>query len=195
MTSRTTYRTRRLRAVLVVLVLAAVAVALGARLPATPTATSTASAPAPAPVAEPLAVDEAPVVVAPPVRGSDGLDAELAAAYERAAAAASAAGVDLRINSGRRTPEHQEELFRDAVARYGSEAAAARWVARADTSVHVSGDAIDVGPPAGATWLGAHGAAYGLCRIYANEPWHFELRTGGCPALYPDPTHDPRMQR
>jgi D-alanyl-D-alanine carboxypeptidase len=37
-----------------------------------------------------------------------------------------------------------------------------------------------------------------LCRVYRNEPWHFELRPGavrdGCPARYADPAHDPRMQ-
>ena len=44
-----------------------------------------------------------------------------------------------------------------------------------------------------------HGAEYGLCQIYGNEPWHFELRPDaighGCPATYADPTHDPRMQQ
>jgi D-alanyl-D-alanine carboxypeptidase len=46
-------------------------------------------------------------------------------------------------------------------------------------------------------WLSEHGAAYGLCQIYRNEPWHFELRPeaieSGCPRMFPDPTHDPRM--
>ena len=39
----------------------------------------------------------------------------------------------------------------------------------------------------------------GLCQIYGNEPWHYELRSEaidhGCPAMYADPTHDPRMQQ
>ena len=47
--------------------------------------------------------------------------------------------------------------------------------------------------------LSEHGRAYGLCQIYGNEPWHYELRpeaiAHGCPAMYADPTHDPRMQR
>ena len=50
-----------------------------------------------------------------------------------------------------------------------------------------------------AEWLTEHGSAYGLCQIYANEPWHFELRPDavldGCPRTYADPTHDPRMQQ
>ena len=60
----------------------------------------------------------------------------------------------------------------------------------------VKGDAIDFGP-SGAAWLSAHGAAYGLW-IDGNEPWHYELRPEarehGCPPVYSDPTHDPRMQ-
>ena len=46
-------------------------------------------------------------------------------------------------------------------------------------------------------WLSRHGAEYGLCRIYRNEPWHYELRPeaidDGCPSMYADPRHDPRM--
>ena len=41
------------------------------------------------------------------------------------------------------------------------------------------------------------GAAYGLCQIYSNEPWHYELRPDaiehGCPRLYADPTHGGRF--
>jgi hypothetical protein len=71
-------------------------------------------------------------------------------------------------------------------------------VATPSTSAHVSGDAIDIGPPGAAAWLSEHGAGYGLCQIYSNEPWHYELRPDagdhGCPPMYADPTHDPRMQ-
>jgi hypothetical protein len=72
-------------------------------------------------------------------------------------------------------------------------------VATADTSPHVSGDAIDIGHSDARAWLSEHGAAYGLCQIYSNEPWHYELRpeaiVHGCPAMYADPTQDPRMHR
>ena len=48
-------------------------------------------------------------------------------------------------------------------------------------------------------WLIRNGAQFGLCQIYANEPWHYELRplatAGGCPPTYSDPTQDPRMTR
>ena len=68
-----------------------------------------------------------------------------------------------------------------------------------DTSAHVSGDAVDIGRLDAAAWLSEYGAEYGLCQIYGNEPWHYELRSEasdhGCPPMYADPTHDPRMQQ
>ncbi|MFE6985293.1 M15 family metallopeptidase [Streptomyces griseus] len=126
------------------------------------------------------------------------LDADLLAALRRAAPEAADDGVAFTVNSGWRSPEYQNQLLRKAVSQYGSEAEAARWVATATTSPHVSGDAVDIGPDAATAWLAEHGAAYGLCRIYRNEPWHFELRTDapdrGCPRTYADPTQDPRMR-
>jgi zinc D-Ala-D-Ala carboxypeptidase len=129
------------------------------------------------------------------VPGVANLDPALLAALRRAATD----GVQLVVDSGWRSPEYQEHLLRQAISKYGSEEEAARWVATPKTSPHVFGDAVDIGPVAATSWLAAHGAAYGLCQIYANEPWHFELRPGasdhGCPAMYADPTHDPRMQQ
>jgi len=126
------------------------------------------------------------------------LDPRLLRALRRAARDAERDGIEMVVNGGWRSRAHQERLLRAAVAKYGSPTEAARWVATPDTSAHVSGDAVDIGPARGAAWLSRHGAAYGLCRIYRNEPWHFERRPaaidGGCPAMYADPTHDPRMQ-
>jgi D-alanyl-D-alanine carboxypeptidase len=126
------------------------------------------------------------------------LDPDLLDAVRRAATDAEADGLGLRVNSGWRSPEYQQRLLQDAVAEYGSQAEAARWVSTADTSAHVSGEAVDIGPFDAAAWLSAHGAAHGLCQIYANEPWHYELRPDavgdGCPRMYADPTEDPRMQ-
>jgi hypothetical protein len=89
-------------------------------------------------------------------------------------------------------------LLRDAVEKYGSEEEAARWVATPFNSPHVAGQAVDLGRPARA-WLAEHGAKYGLCQIFANEPWHYELRPEaieqGPPPMYPDPSHDPRMKK
>jgi D-alanyl-D-alanine carboxypeptidase len=127
------------------------------------------------------------------------LDPDLLGALRHAATDAADDGVEFVVNSGWRSPEFQEQLLREAVSQYGSEQEAGRWVATPNTSAHVSGEAVDIGPSEAATWLSTHGAAYGLCQIYGNEPWHYELRPEaidhGCPPLYADPTQDPRMQQ
>ncbi len=127
------------------------------------------------------------------------LDPSLLEALRRAATDAAEDGVEFQVNSGWRSPEFQDQLLREAVFEYGSEEEAARWVATADTSAHVSGDSVDIGRADATAWLSEHGADYGLCQIYRNEPWHYELRPdaarGGCPPMYTDPTHDPRMQQ
>lgn len=127
------------------------------------------------------------------------LDPDLLDALRQAATDAAEDGIEFYVNSGWRSPEYQDQLLRDAISTYGSAEEAARWVATADTSAHVSGDAVDIGPSDASAWLYEHGAEYGLCQIYRNEPWHYELRpdaiTNGCPPMYADPTHDPRMQQ
>jgi D-alanyl-D-alanine carboxypeptidase len=158
---------------------AAIAVAVGSWLPTSSSATA----------ASPL--DDVPTVA--------NLDPGLRDALARAATDAADDGVELVVESGWRSPGHQQQLFEDAVAEHGSVDEAARWVASPTTSAHVSGDAADIGPSAATGWLAEHGAAYGLCQIYGNEPWHYELRPDavehGCPSGYADPTHDPRMQQ
>ncbi len=127
------------------------------------------------------------------------LDQELLAALRRAATDAADDGVQIFVNSGWRSAEYQAQLLREAIEKYGSKKEAARWVATPETSLHVSGDAIDLGPTEATKWLSEHGAGYGLCQIYDNEPWHYELRPKaddqGCPERYADPTEDPRMQQ
>ena len=127
------------------------------------------------------------------------LDPELLGALRRATGAAAADGIELDVTSGWRSAAYQERLLRKAVEQYGSAAAAARWVVAPEDSRHVSGDAVDIAGAQPQAWLAEHGAAYGLCRVYDNEPWHFELRpravTDGCPATYADPTADPRVQQ
>jgi D-alanyl-D-alanine carboxypeptidase len=145
------------------------------------------------------AVPDGTTVFDDEVPGLAKLDSDLLAALHRAAAEAAGDGVELHVDSGWRSPEYQAQLLREAISRYGSEEAATRWVATPETSAHVSGDAVDIGPSGAAAWLSAHGAAFGLCQIYGNEPWHYELRPQaighGCPAMYADPAHDPRMQQ
>jgi D-alanyl-D-alanine carboxypeptidase len=131
--------------------------------------------------------------------GVANLDPDLLQALRAAAPDAANDGVEFYVNSGWRSPEYQNQILREAVSEYGSEEEAARWVATPDRSAHVSGNAVDIGQLDAVAWLSEHGAEYGLCQIYGNEPWHYELRPEaidrGCPPMYADPTHDPRTQQ
>lgn len=117
------------------------------------------------------------------------LDPALLRAVQDAARAAQSQGVDIRVNSGWRSKGFQQRLFDNAVRNYGSVAAAAELVAGPDVSKHVTGQAVDIAPVEADMWLIANGRQFGLCQIYANEIWHFELATdqyGNCPPLLPN---------
>jgi LAS superfamily LD-carboxypeptidase LdcB len=117
------------------------------------------------------------------------LDPDLLEAIQAAARDAQNDGVRMVVTSGWRSREHQQRLYDEAVRRYGSEEEARRYVATPDTSAHVTGDAVDIGPTDADSWLSQHGADYGLCQTFANEIWHYELATapgGQCPEMLPD---------
>ncbi|WP_241245781.1 M15 family metallopeptidase [Microbacterium sp. 4R-513] len=129
---------------------------------------------------------EQPVSLDSPDAAIANLDPALLSAMREAADAAAADGVSFEVTSGWRTRQYQQWLLEDAVEKYGSEEVALQWVAPPDRSHHVTGDAVDVGPLDAQSWLIDHGSDWGLCQIYANERWHFELATdpgGVCPAL------------
>ena len=205
-------RIRRIRVAALLVVVAAIATALGYQLPAP--SSSTAASPVDVLRSEHRglrdehrgalgegdgAVPDGATVFDDEIPGVANLDPDLLGALRQAAADAAGDGVAFLVDSGWRSPEYQNRLLREAISEYGSEAEAARWVATAETSAHVSGDAVDIGPFDATAWLSEHGAGYGLCQIYGNEPWHYELRPEamdhGCPPMYADPTHDPRMQQ
>ena len=101
----------------------------------------------------------------------------LLARFNTAAEFAKADGVTLYITSGFRSLARQQMLFDREVAIRGSESEAARWVLPPNSSNHPRGLAIDVNYPNGraeALWLERNGYRFGLCRVYANEWWHFE---------------------
>jgi zinc D-Ala-D-Ala carboxypeptidase len=205
-------RIRRVRVSGLLVVIAAIAAALGYQLPAPSSSTAASSIDVLRSEHRGVrsehrgALDEADgavpdgaTVFDDEIPGVANLDSDLLGALRQAATDAADDGVEFVVDSGWRSPEYQEQLLHEAVSKYGSEEEAARWVATADTSPHVSGDAVDLGRLDARAWLSEHGAAYGLCQIYSNESWHYELRPEaighGCPPMYADPTHDPRMQQ
>lgn len=119
------------------------------------------------------------------------LDPELREAVQLATADANADGVEIVINSGWRSERYQQALLDEAIVTYGSEAEARKWVKTPKESSHVTGDAVDIGYTDADYWLIEHGSDYGLCQIYENEIWHFELATtpgGTCPTPVTDAT-------
>ena len=217
-------RARRIRAAGLLVVIAAIAAVLGHQLPASSSSAasspsivssfSTATARVGVPPSERRllrsgqrgalgeddgAVPDGTTVFDHRIPGVVNLDPALLGALRQAATDAAHDGVEFFVDSGWRSPQYQEQLLQQAVLKYGSEEEAARWVATPNTSAHVSGEAVDIGRSDATAWLSERGAGYGLCQIYSNERWHYELRPDavehGCPPMYADPTHDPRTQQ
>jgi D-alanyl-D-alanine carboxypeptidase len=209
-------RIRRIRVAALLVAIAAIAAALGYQWPAS--SFSTATSPIDVPRGEHRrapgearsqhrgalgetdgVLPHGTTVFDDDIPGVANLDPALRGALRQAATKAASDGVEFLVDSGWRSRDYQKQMLREAILKYGSEAQAARWVAAPNASAHVSGNAVDVGPADATAWLSAHGAEYGLCQIYSNEPWHYELRPDamarGCPPVYADPTQDPRMQR
>lgn len=82
----------------------------------------------------------------------------------------------IKLLSGYRSNEHQARLFSAAVKKYGSEAAARKWVAPPGRSKHNVGDAYDLryGSDAARQWVHSNAGKYGLTFPMAHEPWHIE---------------------
>jgi hypothetical protein len=98
-------------------------------------------------------------------------------------------GADITIADGWRSERYQQYLFAQAVHRYGSEEEAEKWAKRGADSEHVRGEAVDIADAGAMDFLNRFGNEWGLCQVYANEAWHFELRTspgGECPAQSAD---------
>ncbi|AXE78078.1 M15 family metallopeptidase [Streptomyces atratus] len=112
------------------------------------------------------------------------LDKRLLKAVQEAARDARDDGIEFVVTSGWRSKEHQQRLLEEGIEKYGSLEKAREFVNTPEKSTHVSGKAVDIGPTDADDWLIRNGSAYGLCQVYANEMWHFELLTspgGTCP--------------
>lgn len=119
-----------------------------------------------------------------------GLEENLVKAWRAVEKAANKDGVVVCLNDGKRSRAQQQATFDEYVTQYGEEVAK-QYVLPPDKSSHVTGNAIDVQPAAAFNWLRKTDGAFGLCRIYENELWHFEFQKSyaadGCPALLPKP--------
>lgn len=82
----------------------------------------------------------------------------------------------LRVKSGYRSVQRQEQLWADALKKYGSPEAARKWVAPPGRSQHNHGNAADLGylNPAAQQWAHANAKNFGLHFPLSNENWHIE---------------------
>ena len=80
------------------------------------------------------------------------------------------------IKSAYRDVEHQRQLWEAAVAKYGSEEAARKWVAPPGKSNHGGGLAVDLSyaTDGARKWVHENAARFGLNFPMAHENWHIE---------------------
>jgi len=90
---------------------------------------------------------------------------DVAAAFDRMAAAAREDGLSLLVVSGYRSDAEQAVLF----ARHPDPT----WVAPPSKSLHRLGTELDLGPSAAYPWLATNAKRFHFVRRYAWEPWHY----------------------
>jgi Transglycosylase SLT domain/D-alanyl-D-alanine carboxypeptidase/Putative Flp pilus-assembly TadE/G-like len=106
-------------------------------------------------------------------RQGEGMRPDVAAAFDAMAAAASADGVDLLINSGFRSDAEQAILWEQNPD--------PRWVAPPGTSLHRCATELDLGPAAAYGWLAANASRFGFVQRYSWEAWHYGFVDGPPP--------------
>jgi hypothetical protein len=106
-------------------------------------------------------------------RQGEGMRPDVAAAFDRMAAAASRAGLVLIVNSAFRSDAEQAALF----AAHPDP----RWVAPPGHSLHRCATELDLGPEAAYGWLAAHASSFGFVQRYSWEQWHYGFVAGPPP--------------
>ena len=107
------------------------------------------------------------------IRDGEGMRPDVAAAYDRMAAAARAAGLVLVVVSGFRSDAEQAELF----AAHPDPT----WVAPPGQSLHRCATELDLGPSSAYGWLAANAGRFGFVQRYSWEAWHFGFGAGPAP--------------
>jgi len=95
---------------------------------------------------------------------------DVGAAFDRMAAAASAAGLALVVNSGFRSDAEQAALF----AAHPDPT----WVAPPGRSLHRCATELDLGPETAYGWLAANASRFGFVQRYSWEAWHYGFVAG-----------------
>lgn len=98
-------------------------------------------------------------------RDGEGMRPDVAAAFDRMAAAASHAGLTLVVNSGFRSDAEQAALF----AAHPDP----QWVAPPGHSLHRCATELDLGPESVYGWLAANASRFGFVQRYSWEAWHY----------------------
>jgi len=107
------------------------------------------------------------------MRDGEGMRPDVAAAYDRMAAAARAEGLGLVVVSGFRSDAEQAELF----AAHPDPT----WVAPPGQSLHRCATELDLGPSSAYAWLAANAVRFGFVQRYSWEAWHFGFQAGPPP--------------
>ncbi len=106
-------------------------------------------------------------------RDGKGMRPDVAAAYDRMAAAARAAGLVLIVVSGFRSDAEQAALF----AAHPDPT----WVAPPGHSLHRCATELDLGPSSAYGWLAANAGRFGFVQRYSWEAWHYGFSAGPAP--------------
>ncbi len=106
-------------------------------------------------------------------RQGEGMRPDVAAAFDRMAAAARADGLALQVVSGFRSDAEQAALF----AAHPDP----KWVAPPGHSLHRCATELDLGPEDAYGWLAANASRFGFLRRYQWEAWHFGFDAGPPP--------------
>ena len=101
---------------------------------------------------------------------------DVAAAFDRMAAAARQAGLSLVVNSGFRSDAEQAALF----AAHPDPT----WVAPPGQSLHRCATELDLGPETAYGWLAANAAGFGFVQRYSWEAWHYGFYAARRPARW-----------
>lgn len=106
-------------------------------------------------------------------RTGEGMRPDVAAAFDRMAAAARGAGIALLVVSGFRSDAEQTALF----AAHPDPT----WVAPPGHSLHRCATELDLGPDAAYAWLAANASRFGFVQRYSWEAWHYGFDAGPPP--------------